>query len=56
MGLYFTARVQAIGRLAIPKEIRERFGIRKGDLITVRIEKVTAGKRKLPRQETNKRP
>ena len=36
----FTAKVQAIGRVAIPLEIREALSIRKGDMVTVRIEKV----------------
>ena len=35
----FTAKVQAIGRVAIPLDIRDRLGIHKGDMITVRIEK-----------------
>ena len=45
MDVTFTAKVQAIGRVAIPLEIRERLGIQKGDMITVRIEKV------LPRRQ-----
>lgn len=36
----FTVKVQAIGRVAIPLDIRERLGIQKGDMVTVRIEKV----------------
>jgi AbrB family looped-hinge helix DNA binding protein len=36
----FTAKVQAIGRVAIPLEIRERLRIQKGDMVTVKIEKV----------------
>ena len=45
MDVSFTVRVQAIGRLAIPKEIREVLGIRKGDMVMVRVEKV------LPRRQ-----
>ena len=45
MDVTFTAKVQAIGRVAIPQEIRERLGIQKGDMVTVRIEKV------LPRRQ-----
>ena len=44
----FTARVQAIGRLAIPKELREQLRIREGDLVTVNVEKVIARKTRLP--------
>ena len=44
MDVSFTARVQAIGRLAIPKQIREQLGIREGDLVTVNVEKVIARK------------
>jgi len=40
LDVVFTAKVQAIGRLAIPLEIRETLGIQKGDMVTVRIEKV----------------
>ena len=40
MDVTFTAKVQAIGRVAIPLDIRERLGIQKGDMVTVRIEKV----------------
>jgi bifunctional DNA-binding transcriptional regulator/antitoxin component of YhaV-PrlF toxin-antitoxin module len=40
MDVVFTARVQAIGRLAIPLEIRKALGVQKGDMVTVRIEKV----------------
>ena len=40
MDVTFTAKVQAIGRVAIPLEIRQSLGIRKGDMVTVRIEKV----------------
>ena len=47
MDVSFTARVQAIGRLAIPKEIREQLGIREGDLVTVSVEKIIARKTKL---------
>ena len=42
MDVTFTAKVQAIGRVAIPLDIRERLGIQKGDMVTVRIEKVLA--------------
>ena len=47
MDVSFTARVQAIGRLAIPKQIREQLGIREGDLVTVNVEKVIARKTRL---------
>ena len=40
MDVTFTVKVQAIGRVAIPLDIRERLGIQKGDMVTVRIEKV----------------
>ena len=40
MDVTFTAKVQAIGRVAIPLEIRERLGIQKGDMVTVRVERV----------------
>ena len=40
MELPFTVRVQALGRVAIPKEIREALAIAEGDLVSVRIRKV----------------
>ena len=45
MELPFTARVQALGRVAIPKEIREALMIVEGDLVSVRVRKVTSQKR-----------
>ena len=45
MDIAFTAKVQAIGRIAIPLEIREALDIAQGDMITVRIEKVISRKR-----------
>lgn len=40
MKITFTAKVQAIGRVAIPLEIRQQMGIRQGDMVTVNIEAV----------------
>ena len=48
LDISFTARVQAIGRLAIPKEIREQLSIREGDLVTVNIQKIIARKPRPP--------
>ena len=53
MDVSFTVRVQAIGRLAIPKQIREQLGIREGDLVTVNIEKIIVRKTRLPRTKAN---
>lgn len=40
----FTVKVQALGRVAIPKEIREALKIKEGDLVTLRIRKVSLSK------------
>ncbi len=43
----FTARVQALGRVAIPKPNREEEGIEEGDLVLVEVtlrKKRTGGK------------
>jgi AbrB family looped-hinge helix DNA binding protein len=37
----FTVRVQQIGRIVVPKQIRDVLQIEPGDLVTVTIEKVT---------------
>ena len=36
----FTTRVQALGRVAIPKLIRETDGIEEGDTVTITVTKV----------------
>jgi len=35
----FIAKVQELGRIAIPKAIREAYGIKKGDRLKVTIKK-----------------
>jgi len=39
MSATFKAKVQAIGRIAIPKTIREGLGIQEGDELTVTVSK-----------------
>lgn len=39
-----TVMVQALGRVAIPKEIREALKIKEGDLVTIRIRKISLSK------------
>ncbi len=41
MGITFTGKVQALGRLAIPKDLREVLAIEKGDLLEIEIRKIT---------------
>lgn len=36
----FTARVQTLERVAIPRVIVENLGIRKGDVVEIRVKKV----------------
>jgi AbrB family looped-hinge helix DNA binding protein len=36
----FTGKVQALGRVAIPKDLREANGIKEGDLVVVNVRKV----------------
>lgn len=36
----FTGKVQALGRIAIPKDLREANGIEEGDLVVVTVKKV----------------
>jgi AbrB family looped-hinge helix DNA binding protein len=43
MATTFTVKMQQIGRIAVPKEIREALNIKPGDLVTVTVEK-TLGK------------
>jgi AbrB family looped-hinge helix DNA binding protein len=45
MELAFTARVQVLGRVAIPKDVREALLIEKGDLVSIRIRKLKRKKR-----------
>jgi AbrB family looped-hinge helix DNA binding protein len=45
MEITFTVKVQALGRIAIPKEIREALEIADGNLVTVNIRKVETRKR-----------
>jgi AbrB family looped-hinge helix DNA binding protein len=42
LAITFTARMQEIGRVAVPKAIREELGIKPGDLVTVTIERARA--------------
>lgn len=39
MAITFTVKMQQIGRVAVPKEIRDALGIGPGDLVTITIEK-----------------
>jgi AbrB family looped-hinge helix DNA binding protein len=41
LGVTFTAKVQALGRVAIPKDLREVLSIMEGDLLEVEIRKIT---------------
>ena len=41
MGVTFTGKVQALGRVAIPKDLREVLSIKEGDLLEVEIRKIT---------------
>ena len=40
----FTAKVQVLGRLAIPKNVREALQIANGDLVAVRMSKIRSRK------------
>ena len=40
----FTAKVQVLGRLAIPKNVRQVLQIGNGDLVAVRISKIRSRK------------
>jgi AbrB family looped-hinge helix DNA binding protein len=42
----FTSKVQALGRVAIPKEIRSALKIGKGDLVTITVQKIHSAVRK----------
>lgn len=41
LGVTFTGKVQALGRVAIPKDLREVLSIKEGDLVEVEIRKIT---------------
>jgi AbrB family looped-hinge helix DNA binding protein len=40
-GILFTAYVRCEGRITVPKEIRDAFKIREGDLVECQIKKIT---------------
>ena len=44
MELAFTARVQALGRIAIPVDVRNALSIEEGDIVAVKIQRVNVAK------------
>ena len=44
MEIAFTAKVQALGRVAIPKDVREVLSIEEGDLVSMRVRKIASAR------------